>query len=108
MKSNVDHLRQILNSIKSQGQFIEEMEEAIEFADAMESEISDLEIEVREAQENIETEIQKAKDDVIDFETYNVGLDKIYIGTENGNIAIEQRIEQFVNRLKRDYAMLPS
>lgn len=88
-KSNIDFLRDTLNGME-----LEKTDEALEWADAVEeeliemkdkissqeTEISDLQSKLEEANENLPTSI-------------DLGLDTIHFRLEKGNLIIRQRLQ---------------
>lgn len=113
-KTNIEHLRDIINGFKVIDS--EKGEEALEFVDAIENELQDCggdtdnEKELEKAEERIEEledEIRELKE-TPSTEEYFVGLDTVYIGYQNGNLKIQQQVESFIQRLQRENSVVPA
>lgn len=105
-KTNIDHLRKILKDLKYVDS--EKGTEAIEFLDAIEEEIKEKDQEISDIESGVEMEDEdddkEAEYDNSDF----VGLDTINWSLDNGNIAIQQQVESFIERLQRENAVVPA
>lgn len=115
-KPNADYLKEMLTTIK--GLLPKEGEEAMEFFEAMVDEkeggardevdglkdrISELEREIEEKDERIEELEQKELDETVDL-----GLDTLKWELTNGNLVLTELMENFIESVKKKYAMLPA
>jgi hypothetical protein len=108
-KSNEQHLREILTSIK--GLLPKEGEEAMEFFDALCTEITDKDDELSPLTVKfIELEHKEEEDD--DEPSYDntedLGLDTFHWSLEGGNIILQGLVDDFVTSVKKKYAMVAS
>lgn len=103
---NIGHLRDILTKYQ-----LEDTTEAIEFLDAIESDAEDIFIEMGEKDQeikNLETDSDEESDDPAYDNSDFVGLDTINWSLENGNLVIQQKMEYFVEALKKQNAVVPA
>jgi len=109
-KSNEQHLRELLMQIK--GLLPKEGEEAEEFFESM---IKDYDVTLGDRVD----EIQKLKNEISELEyeepeeaeyenTEELGLDTFKWALENGNMVIEGLVQDFVQSVKKKYAMFPA
>lgn len=75
-----------------------------ESLDELEQKYDDLVYKNEEfSKENRELE-SKIEDAISDYKEYKIGaMDTIYIKLHNGNLAIQQEVEKFINYLKANY-----
>jgi hypothetical protein len=101
-KSNIEHLKDIFAELKKTHGI--DIEEAEEFLEAAEKELTDAEDEIINLKEDL-ADANSSDDDENgnDVELVNsdfVGLDTINWSLQNGNLLIQQEMENFLLRLK--------
>lgn len=98
-KSNIDHLRDILEKYQ-----LEDTTEAKEFLDAIEKEEIEYKDKISSLKEDMEEE-EKEEVDLVNSDF--VGLDTINWSLENGNLVIQQKMEYFIEALQKQNAVVP-
>jgi hypothetical protein len=103
-KTNIEHLRDLINGFKVIDS--EKGEEALEFLDAIQEEMykKDKEIEDLEMMEEPNDTEKEPEYDNSDF----VGLDTLNWSLDGGNLKIQQQVESFIERLKRENLVVPA
>lgn len=117
-KSNIDHLRAILDELGNHefgtDPFNEKITEGKEFLDSIEDEVKEMESDFRDDLGNKNEEIAELNSTIRSLEEnpeteeYNVGLDTLYIGMKNRNLKIEQQVEAFIESLRRENSVIPA
>lgn len=96
--TNIEHLKVILGNYE-----LENTEEAMEFVEAIEKELEEKDTDIEDlkneyAESDMEDEDEKeAEYDNSDF----VGLDTINWSLDNGNLVIQQKMEYFIESLRK-------
>lgn len=102
-KSNIEHLREILNGFnKTHGIDITEANEFLNAAEEEEREFVGAILEAKELKQKIsdlEDELDGTEEPEYDNSDF-VGLDTINWSLEKGNLIIQQEVEGFILRLK--------
>jgi len=101
-KTNIEHLRDLLNDFKAIDS--EKGEEAIEFLETIHDEIIKKDQEISDLEMIEEPDDREPEYDNSDF----VGLDTINWKLDNGNLKIQQQMESFVQRLKKENLVVPA
>lgn len=103
--TNFDSIRIILKDISE-----DEAGEIEEYLDTIESDFNTLKDKKEELDsdvERLESALEDAARDSEDYENHNVGLDTIVIKLENENLLIRNRVDEFIDQLKKEF-LLPS
>lgn len=97
--TNADALRKIIQAADG----LIDAEEALEFIDAMEEEITDLKDEVSTLETTVsenESEIENLKDNE-EYEEINLGLDTLHYRLEKDNLKIKMQIDHWIAQVKK-------
>lgn len=103
--TNFDSIRVILKDVPEN-----EANEIEEYVDTIEKEFNALKDQKEELEsdvERLELELEDAENDKECFDTHNVGLDTVVIKLENENLLIRNRVDEFIDQLKKEF-LLPS
>lgn len=101
--TNVEHLKSILSKYE-----LENTEEALEFLEAIENEVGDLSDQLKVKQEECDDLTSHLSSFEDDFDNSDfVGLDTIRWKLDKGNLAIQQKMEYFIQQLKKQNAVVP-
>jgi vacuolar-type H+-ATPase subunit I/STV1 len=102
-KTNIEHLKDIIKELKIYDS--QKATEAEEFLEAIENELTDSEDEMQTIKER-NAELNSEIDTLEGGGSYDnndfVGLDTINWSLEKGNLAIQQRMESFIERLQKE------
>jgi hypothetical protein len=101
-KTNVEHLRDLINGFKVIDS--EKGEEAIEFLDAIQNEMKKKDKKIADLELIEEPNDKEPEYDNSDF----VGLDTLNWSLDGGNLKIQQQVESFIQRLQRENCVVPA
>lgn len=97
-KTNIEHLRDILNGFnKTHGIDITEAED---FLEAAEEELDEANDEIKNLKYDNDSDDDEEKEEPEYDNSDFVGLDTIHWSLDNGNLRIQQQMEGFILRLK--------
>lgn len=109
-KSNIDHLKKIISELSVYDAKLGE--EAEEFLDAIEEELTDCADEIKSLKEDLsdkDSTIRALEEDSVDnLNEEQLGVDTLYWKLKDGNLIVTEKMENFVKGLKLKYGMLPA
>lgn len=114
-KSNIDHIKGLLEKLKEHdilNEYGETFVEIEEFLDTTESQIDGLKDDIKnlENEGNSKKEDDDEDEDNPEFyisESVQLGIDKFHWGLSNGNLLVRQQVEHFVGLLRAKHGMIP-
>lgn len=103
-KSNLNHLKDILDGYRST--HLLDTTEAEEFLESIGDEMEEKDNEITSLKDEV-NELENNDDDKEEIELVNsdfVGLDTINWSLENGNLRVQQQVDNFIISLKKQYS----